>query len=140
TLFLRSEFNEQQGQFSPDGRWMAYVSDESKSFQVYVRNFPPLGGKWQVSVGGGTEPKWRRDGKERYFITPDKKVMAVPVKLGATFEAGAPKELFVSRIYTPRGGGFGYNYAVTGDGQRFLINSTITDTRQDPITVVVNWK
>ena len=65
--------------------------------------------------------------------------MAVPVKLGATFEAGVPKELFVSRIYSPSGV-FGHNYAVTGDGQRFLINSTLADTRQDPITVVVNWK
>ncbi len=140
TLFLRTEFNEQQGQFSPDGRWMAYVSDESKSFQVYVRSFPPSGGKWQVSVGGGTEPRWRRDGRELYFITPDKKVMAVPVKLGATFEAGVPKELFVSRISSSSLGVAGYNYAVTGDGQRFLINSSIADARQDPITVVVNWK
>jgi Tol biopolymer transport system component len=140
TLFLRTEFNEQQGQFSPDGRWMAYVSDESKSFQVYVRSFPPSGGKWQVSVGGGLEPRWRRDGKELYFITPDKKVMAVPVKLGATFEMGVPKELFVSRMYSTSVGVFGYNYAVTGDGQRFLINSSIADARQDPITVVVNWK
>jgi Tol biopolymer transport system component len=93
-LFLRTEFNEQQGQFSPDGRWMAYVSDESKSSQVYVRSFPPSGGKWRVSVGGGTEPRWRRDGKELYFITPDRKVMAVQVKLEATFEIGVPKKLF----------------------------------------------
>ena len=93
-----------------------------------------------MSVGGGTEPKWRRDGEELYFSTPDKKVMAVPVKLGSTLEAGVPKELFVSRIYIPSGGLLGYSYAVTGDGQRFLINSTIADTRQDPITVVVNWK
>src|SRR5207249_3068312 len=109
TLFLGTEFNERQGQFSPDGRWMAYASDESKSYQVYVRSFPPSGGKWQVSVGGGTEPRWRRDGKEMYFIAPDKKVMALPVKLGATFEAGAPKELFASRIFSPSVGGvFGY--------------------------------
>jgi Tol biopolymer transport system component len=140
TLFLRTEFNELQGQFSPDGRWMAYVSDESKSFQVYVRSFPPSAGKWQVSVGGGTEPRWRRDGKELYFIAPDKKVMAVAVKLGATLETGAPKELFVSRISSFSSSVLGYNYAVSGDGQRFLINSSVAEARQDPITVVVNWK
>jgi hypothetical protein len=140
TLFLRTEFNELQGQFSPDGRWMAYVSDESKSFQVYVRSFPPSAGKWQVSVGGGSEPRWRRDGKELYFIAPDKKVMAVAMKLGATLETGAPKELFVSRISSFSSSVLGYNYAVSGDGQRFLINSSVVEARQDPITVVVNWK
>ncbi|MBK5291990.1 MAG: protein kinase [Acidobacteriia bacterium] len=139
TPFLQTEFDEQQGQFSPDGRWMAYISDESKIFQVYVRSFPPSGGKWQVSVAGGTQPRWRRDGKELYFIAPDNKVMAAPVKLGTTtFEPGTPKELFTSRI--DPGGFTVHNYAVTGDGQRFLINSTVADTKQDPITVVVNWK
>jgi hypothetical protein len=91
-------------------------------------------------VGGGSEPRWRRDGKELYFIAPDKKVMAVAMKLGATLETGAPKELFVSRISSFSSSVLGYNYAVSGDGQRFLINSSVVEARQDPITVVVNWK
>ncbi len=138
TLFLKTEFNEQQGQFSPDGRWMAYVSDESKEFQVYVRSFPQSGGRWQVSLKGGVQPRWRRDGKEMFFIGPGNKVMSVPVKLGATFEPGTPKELFATHMIP--GGLFGFLYAVTGDGQRFLINSTVGDVKQEPITVVVNWK
>jgi Tol biopolymer transport system component len=138
SLYLQTEFNEQEAQFSPDGRWMAYVSDESKTFQVYVRSFPISGGKWQVSVSGGSQPRWRRDGKELYFISPDKKVMAVAVKLGASFEAGVPKVLFTSRIV--EGNSIGMNYDVSGDGQRFLINTVNAEVKQDPITVVANWK
>src|SRR5262249_5823627 len=139
TLFLRTEFNEHMGQFSPDGRWMAYVSDESRSFQVYVRSFPVSGGKWQVSVGGGTEPRWRRDGKELYFVTPDKKVMAVPVKLGRRSKRGRRRSCSFRGLPHRSAWPTDYNYAVTGDGQRFLINSTIADARQDQITVVVSW-
>ena len=74
---LHSEFNESQGQFSPNGRWIAYVSDESGMPQVYVQSFPTLTGHWQVSPDGGTQPRWRRDGKELFYLAPDRKLMAV---------------------------------------------------------------
>ncbi|MBI3472582.1 MAG: PD40 domain-containing protein [Candidatus Solibacter usitatus] len=83
-------FSESQGQLSPDGRWVAYRSNESGKPEVYVQPFPPSGGKWQISTAGGHEPRWRRDGKE-LFYTLGQKIRAVPVKTeGATFEAGIP--------------------------------------------------
>ena len=91
--FLQTEFNEQQAQFSPDGKWIAYTSDESGAPEVYVQTFPASGGRWRVSTGGGSQPKWRRDGRELFYIAADRKLMAVDVKLGATFEAGVPKTL-----------------------------------------------
>ena len=135
--FLQTEFNEQQAQFSPDGKWIAYTSDESGASEVYVQTFPASGGKWRVSTGGGVQPRWRRDGRELFYIAADQKLMAVDVKLGATFEAGVPKVLFGTRVPTLRN--FRNHYAVSADGQRFLINSTIEETSSTPISVVVNW-
>ncbi|MCA1660594.1 MAG: hypothetical protein LC642_08695, partial [Verrucomicrobiaceae bacterium] len=85
--FLQTEFNEQAAQFSPDGKWIAYSSDESGAPEVYVQTFPASGGRWRVSTDGGRQPRWRRDGRELFYITADGKLMAVDVKLGATFEA-----------------------------------------------------
>ncbi len=135
--FLQTEFNEQQAQFSPDGKWIAYTSDESGAPEVYVQTFPASGGKWRVSTGGGNQPQWRRDGKELFYIAADRKLMAVDVKLGATFEAGVPKTLFSTRVLTLTE--FRNHYAVTADGQRFLINSMIEEISATPISVVVNW-
>jgi eukaryotic-like serine/threonine-protein kinase len=134
---LNSEFAEFHARFSPDSRWIAYASTESGSrSEVYVQSFPPSGGKWQVSTSGGAQPRWRRDGKELYFIAPDKKLMAVDVKLGATFEMGTPKPLFqtqVSSFETPN------RYDVSADGQRFLINSAVQETSRAPLVVILNW-
>src|SRR5215813_3127910 len=136
--FLQTEFNERFGRFSPDGRWIAYASDESGDWQVYVQNFPAGGGKWQVSTNGGSFPAWRRDGKELYYVSPDKKVMAVDVKgAGGTFERGVPKALFdlkVSSFVSIQA-----RFAVTADGQRFLVNNTIGENASSPIAVVLNW-
>jgi eukaryotic-like serine/threonine-protein kinase len=135
--FLQAEFNEQQAQFSPDRKWLAYTSDESGAPEIYVQTFPASGGRWRVSTGGGCQPRWRRDGKELFYIAVDGKLMAVDVKLGATFEAGVPKTLFGTRVFSLTD--FRNHYAVTADGQRFLINSTIEETSATPISVVVNW-
>ena len=136
--FLQTEFNEIQAQFSRDAKWIAYTSDESGAPEVYVQTFPASGGKWRVSTGGGSQPRWRRDGRELFYIAADRKLMAVDVKLGSTFEAGVPKPLF-----GPLGvltlTDFRNHYAVTADGQRFLINTTIEGADAAPITVVVNW-
>jgi Tol biopolymer transport system component len=133
--YLRTEFNEAQGQFSPDGRWMAYSSNESGRTEVYVQAFPASGGKWQISTAGGSFPRWRRDGKELFYRTADQKLMAVAVQTDSTFQAGQPRALFETRTsevpVIP--------YAVSADGQRFLVNTAIEDTNTSPITVVLNW-
>jgi Tol biopolymer transport system component len=132
---LHSEFNESQGQFSPDGKWMAYVSDESGTPQVYVQSFPTLTGKWQVSPDGGSQPRWRRDGKELFYLAPDRKLMAATVKTGQIFESEAPHALFGTTLEY---GALRQTYSVSADGQRFLLN-TPADTVSSPMTIVLNW-
>lgn len=136
--FLQTEFREIQGQFSPDGKWIAYVSNESGTWQVYVRSFPASGGKWQVSTAGGGQPRWRRDGRELFYIGPGSRLMTVEVKGGvASFEAGVPKALFELRITDMT---FHRNsYVVAADGQRFLVTSRLEEAASTPTTVVLNW-
>lgn len=136
SLLLQSPFSEHQGHFAPDSKWFAYTSNESGRDEVYVQSFPPSGGKWQVSTGGGAQPFWRHDGKELFYIAPDRKLMAVDVTLGSTFETSAPKTLFqtqVIRYEAPN------RYLVSRDGQRFLINSPVEELSQTPVTVILNW-
>ena len=133
--FLQTQFNERGGQFSADGRWVAYVSDESGRPEVYVAPFPGPGGKWQVSTTGGTQPRYRRDGKEIFYLAPDNKLMAAAVNgQGSAFEVGAVRPLFDTR---PSGPGFVYD--VAPDGQRFLVNTLTEEVASAPITLVVNW-
>jgi len=136
--FAQTEFSEVQGQLSPDGRWMAYASDESGRMEVYVQPFPASGGKWQISTGGGSQPRWRRDGKELFYVSADKRLMAVEVKADATFEAGVPKGLFGTR-FLPAAASHLLSYAVAGDGQRFLVTRLVEEEPAIPITVVMNW-
>ncbi|HZM89403.1 MAG TPA: hypothetical protein VFF31_22970, partial [Blastocatellia bacterium] len=136
--FLRTDFSELQGQFSPDGKWIAYASIESGRWEVYVRSFPDRGGKWPVSTNGGVQPKWRRDGKELFYISADKKLMAVAVKAdGATFEPDVPKTLFELRVPGNLAGPRNW-YAVSKDG-RFLVNTNLEEATAPPTTVVLNW-
>jgi serine/threonine protein kinase len=136
--FAQTEFSEVQGQLSPDERWMVYASDESGRMEVYVQPFPASGGKWQVSTGGGTQPRWRRDGKELFYVSADKRLMAVEVKADATFEAGVPKALFGTR-FLPAAAPYLQSYAVASDGQRFLVTRLVEEEPAIPITVVLNW-
>jgi Tol biopolymer transport system component len=148
--FLATPFNESQGQFSPvqtgARRWIAYVSDDSGRVEVYVQPFAEMGpdsaGKFQISSDGGSQPRWRRDGKEIYYIAPDSKLMAVEVKMTPQFEHSVPKPLFQTRIFgvygSMAGGGY-FRYAAAADGSRFLIDSVAEETVQAPITVVLNW-
>jgi eukaryotic-like serine/threonine-protein kinase len=137
---LQAEFSEGWGRFSPDGRWVAYTSNESGTWQVYVQSFPASGGKWQVSTNGGTHPQWRRDGKELFYISADRKLMAVDVKGdGPTFTAGVPKALFELRLHTlglPRPGDV---YVTAAEGQRFLVTSAPEERLTTPTTVVMHW-
>lgn len=119
-------------------KWIAYTSDESGTPQVYVQSFPASGSKWQVSTGGGDQPRWRRDGRELFYLAADDKLMAVEVKTDGTFETGVPKPLF--EIRSPaEGGPFAISYAAAGDGQRFLVRTAMEQASLTPITVVVNW-
>jgi len=131
--FLQTQFNETQAQFSADGRWVAYVSDESGQPEVYVQAFAGSPERRRISTNGGTRPRWRRDGREMYYLSPDNKMMIVSVAVGTTFEAGEPKTLF--RINS----GVWQDYDVTADGQRFLSNNAAASANSLPITVVLNW-
>ncbi len=131
---VRTDSNEMGGQVSPDGRWIAYASDELGQWEVYVAAFPGPGGKWQVS-SGGSQPRWRRDGKELFYLAADRKLMAVEIKAGGDFGAGPAVPLFETRArYT---GDMAYD--VSPDGQRFLVSVPTTQTAS-PITVVLNWQ
>lgn len=142
TPYLQSEFSETQARFSPDGRWVAYTSNESGNFQVYVQSFPASGGKWQISTNGGGQPQWRRDGKELFFLSPDRKLMAVEVNgEESTFKAGVPKALFEARTI-PTVPFYGFNasyYVASGNGQRFLVSTLAGESTPTPLTVVLNW-
>jgi hypothetical protein len=130
-----------QCQFSPDGRWVAYSSDESKhGFEVYVQSFPLGAGKFQVSSNGGGMPRWRRDGKDLFYVAADGMMMAVNVKTAPTFESEVPHALFDPQI---TGGAIStFRYDLTPDGQRFLVNATppAESKSPEPITVLVNWE
>ena len=135
--FLDTPFREMQGRFSPDGKWVAYVSDESGRNEVYVRSFPGTASKSQISNNGGAEPVWRGDGRELYYLAPDGKLMAVTVKTASgAFEIEAPHLLFQphwlpSQTFAP-------SYDVTRDGQRFL-GPVAVEAAAAPLTLLVNW-
>jgi len=135
--FLNTQFNEIAGHFSPDGRWVAYYSNESGRYEVYVASFPGTGGKWQISTAGGKSVRWRRDGAEIFYLDPDNKLMVATVNgKGSSLEVGAVKPLFQTRAASPN---YQYPYDVSADGQRFLINTLPEQVASAPITVVVNW-
>jgi Tol biopolymer transport system component len=125
--------------FSPDGKWVAYASNESGKFEIYVTSFPAAQGKWQVSSGGGTQPHWRGDAKELFYIAADGKIMTVPVSVGANFDAGAPAALFQAHARELLGTSEQVSYDVTKDGQRFLINTQVKNADTHPMTVILNW-
>jgi Tol biopolymer transport system component len=134
-LFLSTPATDNMARFSPDGRWLAYQSDESGRTEVYVQSFPARGGKWQISTNGGAQPIWSRSGKELFYVAPDGKLLAVGVTAGASgFEAGTPQALFETRMKSA----LGWRYDVSTDG-RFLINTVLGETRANPITLVQNW-
>ena len=140
-VFLKTEANELWGQFSPDGRWIAYQSNETGRYEIYVRPFSTQGGAIPISTAGGVYPRWSPDGKELYFIGPDAKMMAASIRAKTTMvDAGVPSPLFQTRRV---GGGSnvigrGHQYDVARDG-RFLINVD-AESGAPPITLLMNWK
>jgi Tol biopolymer transport system component len=137
--FLVTPFNEVQGVLSPNEQWMAYTSDETGRFEVYIQSFPAGGNKLQLSVDGGSDPKWRSDGRELFYISLKHKLMSVNLSLSSRPQADASKELFEVSVpdLVPS---FPNNYAVTADGRRFLVNTVLRDAVSSPISVVLNWR
>jgi Tol biopolymer transport system component len=134
---LQAKFNQTSARLSPDGRRLAYESDESGAFEILVRSFPEPGERTQISTGGGRQPRWRGDGKELFYVSPDRKIMAVDIRTRPGFEAGTPRALFQTRIkplVEARN-----HYDVTADGQRFVVSSRRPEDASLPITVVVQW-
>jgi Tol biopolymer transport system component len=138
--FLRTGFNEEQGRFSPDGRWVAYVSNQSGLSEVYVRELATdfssgsasRGGSVLVSHGGGTAPRWRGDGRELFYLAPNGKMMAAEVSASQEFHAGPPTPLFQA----PPGVVVG---DVTADGKRFLLVTPVGPSASVPFTIMLNW-
>ena len=127
-----------QARISPDGRWLAYASNESGRYEVYVRRYPSGDGKWLISQNGGSEPSWRRDGKELYYLAGDASLMAVAVTPKPTFEPAAPQRLFATKLSTLVNTSITRNqYVASGDGRRFLVNQPVGSPSS--IVVVVDW-
>jgi hypothetical protein len=134
----RSRLNAIQGRLSPDGKWLAYASDESGRWQVYVQPFPPTGDTKTISADGGSEPRWRRDGRELFFLAADMRLMSVELSGGA-LSAGAPKPLFETRAPLS-GNPYRVNYAVSRDGRRFLVNAKVGERTRATLRVLQNWQ
>lgn len=140
-LLIHDAFHRDQMHFSPDGKWVAYNSDESGRLEVYVASFPKMDQKRQVSTGGGAEPMWRGDGKELYYLSLDNKLMAVSMTVGATLETGPPKDLFQTNVVNFYDD-FGITaYNVSRDGKKFLLLEPVRSQAYSPerIHVIVNW-
>jgi Tol biopolymer transport system component len=132
--FAREAATQARARFSPDGKWIAFDSDESGTFEVYVRPFPGTGGKWKVSTAGGTQPTWRRDGRELFYVAADNRIMAVPVTFVPVFQAGSPVPLFPIHPSPD-----GPSYDVAADGQRFLVATAPEGAGSPPLSMLMNW-
>jgi Tol biopolymer transport system component len=144
---VREKFSQRNGQFSPDGKWIAYESDESGQFEIYVQPFSgaegKVEGKWQISTEGGAQVRWRRDGNELFYIALDGRLMAAPIHVaanGQSVEHETPAPLFFTNV----GGAVlsigMQEYVVSPDGKRFLMNSLIEDAGPSSLTVILNWR
>ncbi len=138
TRFLPVRANQMNGQFSPDGKWVAYASDESGTWEIYVTSFPGAAGKWQVSRGGGREPRWRADGKELFYIAPGGMLMAVSVSTDNGFATGASSPLFQVHGRIPISDTDIFTYDVAKDGKRFLVNRYVKPEHVPPLTILLH--
>jgi Tol biopolymer transport system component len=139
---VQTTFDERHGQFSPDGQWIAYESNESGRSEIYIQTFPRSEGKRQISTNGGAQVRWRRDGTEIFYIALDNRLMAAQVRLlsnGRAVEPSSPVALFTTAIGGPLQGNLRQQYSVSADGKRFLMN-TVADGASTPITIVLNLR
>jgi len=137
TPLLQTAFQEGFGKVSPDGRWLAYASDESGRSEIYVRPLAGGAGRWRISQSGGSQARWRRDGRELYFISEAGRIMAAPIGAGSAFDAGVPVDLSIEseRDIT----GSRYVYDVADLGRLFLVIRRTTRELPPPITITLNW-
>jgi Tol biopolymer transport system component len=138
TPLLNSPASETNGQISPDGKWMIYASDESGDWQVYATSFPNPGGKVQISRDEGSEPRWRPDGKEIFYIGPHRMLMVTSFNTEGTLSTGVPQPLFRLRGRAPISSTDLFTYDVTKDGKRFLVNRYMKPTDVPPINIILN--
>jgi Tol biopolymer transport system component len=138
TPFLKAGSTPKVARFSPDGKWVAYASNESGRWEIFVTSFPAAHGKWQVSKAGGEQPRWRSDGKELFYLAPDGKIMATPVTIGASFDAGTPVALFQANPREMIATSEQFDYDASKDGQRFLINTQLK-AALTPMSVLMSW-
>jgi Tol biopolymer transport system component/tRNA A-37 threonylcarbamoyl transferase component Bud32 len=138
----QTKFQEMMAEFSPDGRWVAYQTNESGQYEIYIQSFPEPGVRAQVSIEGGSQPRWRPDGKELFYVSLSGRLMAAPISVDSTGQiiSGTSTPLFETRIVggpvpTPQK----QQYAVSRDGQRFLINTQLDTVNLQPVTIVLNW-
>ena len=134
--YLETPFFETHPRISPDGKWLAYSSNESGQPEVYVQSFPELGGKVQISNAGGEQPIWRSDGRELFYVEGGRRFMAVPIEMGQDLEPGLPEVLFETPLI---GGGNRYHYDVSADGERFIAIVPVEDAASTPVHVVLDW-
>ena len=140
---VQTSFDEQRGQFSPDVHWIAFQSNESGRPEIYVQPFPGPAAKWPVSVNGGSQVRWRPDGKELFYVALDGRLMAVPFRVAPntqTPEVGAPVALFAPPLGgAVQQGDYRQQYMVSRDGRQFLV-AAVSEEANSPITVILNWK
>jgi Tol biopolymer transport system component len=136
--FLTTKGSERNGQISADGKWVAYASTDSGDWEIYVTTFPGAAGKWQISRGGGSEPRWSSDGKELFYIGPTGMLTATPVTTAGTFSSGTPTQLFQLRGRAPVSSTDVFTYDVSRDGKQFLVNRYLKPEHPSPLTIVLN--
>ena len=140
---VQTTFDEMNAQFSPDSRWIAYQSNETGQFEIYLQQFPGPAGRQRISTAGGAQIRWRPDGKELFYVALDGRLMAVPIRFapdGQSVEAGTPVPLFATQVGGAISGTDRQQYVVSPDGQRFLMSVLAEDPNPPPITVVLNWR
>jgi Tol biopolymer transport system component len=133
--YVPADADHRDARFSADGRFVAYTSDESATPQVYVETFPAGGGKWQISTSGGSNPRWRADGRELYYLSPAAELMAAAITLTPRFTPEAPVKLFDTWIRS-----YLSNFDVSADGQRFLSMAPDADFVPTPMNILINWQ
>jgi len=136
--FGPTKASQRNGQISPDGKWVAYASNESGDWEVYVTTFPAAAGKWQISRGGGSEPRWRGDGKEIFYIAPTGMMTAATVSTDGALSSGTPMSLFQVRGRAAVSSTDSFTYDVSRDGKRFLVNRYLQPDHPNPLTIVLN--
>jgi len=140
---VHTEFDELLPQFSPDGAWIAYQSNKTGRFEIYVQPFPGPGGDTRVSIDGGTQVRWNPNGKELFYVAADDRLMAVPIGFGSngkTVEPGTPLALFATTVGSMAINTNRQQYMVSPGGQSFVMNSVVGEASASPITVILNWK